>query len=134
MDLSELISNVMRSSEKCSSDVYITGDNELSTCAEFDDESWDETFIEGLTEHTQTDIPQTLEDSETEELETDILPPPPKMQYCGEALALLKDVQTFLESRSAFDKASLTSKLIDQIAVLSTFKTRQSDFLNHLCV
>ena len=57
MDLSELISSVMSSSEKCSSDVYITGDNELSTCAEFDDESWDQTFIEGLTEQ---DIPQTI--------------------------------------------------------------------------
>ena len=34
MDWSELISRVMGSSEKCSSDVYITGDNELSTCAD----------------------------------------------------------------------------------------------------
>ena len=121
MDLSELISGVMGSSEKCSSDVYINGDNELSTCAEFDDESWDQTFIESLTEQIQTDIPQTLEDSET-----DILPPPSKIQSCGEALRLLKDVQTFLESRSAFDEASLTSTLIDQIAVMSTFKKRQS--------
>ena len=32
-----LISSVMGSSEKCSSDVYITGENELSTCAEFHD-------------------------------------------------------------------------------------------------
>ena len=126
MDLSELISNIMGSSEKCSSDVYISGDNELSTCAEFDDESWDQTFIEGLTERTQTGHPQTLEDSETEDLETDILPPPPKIQSCREALALLKDVQMFLESQSAFDEASLTSTLIDRIVVLSTFKTKQS--------
>ena len=43
----------------CSSDDYITGDNNLPTCAEFDDPDWDQTFIKGL----------TAEDMETAEQE-----------------------------------------------------------------
>jgi hypothetical protein len=33
MDLSSLISGVMGTSEQCSSEVYVNGDNELATCA-----------------------------------------------------------------------------------------------------
>ena len=124
MDLSQLISSVMGSSEKCSSDVYVAGDNGLVTCAEFDDETWDQTFIEGLTEQT--------EHSDTEEQETDVLPPPPKIQSYREALDLVKDVQSFLESNSAFDEAFHASNLIDHIAVLSTAKRQSTldDFFN----
>ena len=50
MNLSALISNVISSSNTthCPSHDYITGDNDLPTCAEFDDPDWDQTFIEGL--------------------------------------------------------------------------------------
>lgn len=44
----------MGSSDKWSSDV---SDSELSTYAEYDNNSWDQTFIEGLTEQTlETDM------------------------------------------------------------------------------
>ena len=41
------------------------------------------------------------------QIETDTLPQPPKIQSCREALTLLKDVQTFLERRPAFNEAPL---------------------------
>ncbi len=125
------------SSEMCLSDVYVTGDNEVSTCAEFDDESWDQTFLEGLT----TEQIIETDDSEVEtdilppppKIETDILPPPPKIQSCREALTLLKDVQAFLESRSAFNEASLTSTLIDQDTVVSAYTNKQTwDHIDHI--
>ena len=41
MGLAGLISGVMGTSEQCSSEVYVNEDNELATCVEFDDDTWD---------------------------------------------------------------------------------------------
>ena len=120
MGLAGLISGVMDTSEQCSSEVYVNGDNELATCVEFDGDTWDQIFQENL--GVQNDMEN--QDSDTEE--TDILPPLPKVKCYHEALQSLKDVQAFLESRSFFDEASDTSFLIDRVAVLSTVNTKQS--------
>ncbi len=42
-------SNGTTPTDHCSTDEYITGDDDLPTCAEFDDPDWDQTFIEELT-------------------------------------------------------------------------------------
>ena len=121
--MNDLISDVMGTgSEACSLDIYTSGENGLSVCAEFEDEIWDQAFMENLTENVHVQE----SDSEEEELETDVLPPPSKITSYRQALGMLKDVQTYLESRSALDEAFLTSTLVDKVAVLSTLKTKQS--------
>ena len=73
------------------------------------------------------------EESDADETEFDILPPPPKIQSCREAISALKDVQAFLENRSAFELASLSSTLIDKIAILNGANSKQAtldDFFN----
>ena len=74
MDLAGVISGVMGTSEQCSSEVYASGDNELATCVEFEDDTWDQRFLESL--GVQNDMEN--QDSDTEE--TNILPPPPKVK------------------------------------------------------
>ena len=83
---------------------------------------WDQTFIEGLTEDMETE----QEESDADETEFDILPPPPKIQSCREAISALKDVQAFLENRFAFELASLSSTLIDKIAILNGANSKQT--------
>ena len=103
--MNDLISDVMGTgSEACSLDIYTSGENGLSVCAEFEDEIWDQAFMENLTENVHVQE----SDSEEEELETDVLPPPSKITSYRQALGMLKDVQTYLESRSALDEAFLT--------------------------
>ena len=63
-------------------------------------------------------------------LEYDTLPPPPKIKSVGEAVLALQDIQAFLENWSEFDLASLSSNLIDKIAVLNVTKNKQTTIDN----
>ena len=94
----------MGTTDKCSAGAYINGDQELPTCAELDDETWDQTFLEGLSGHSVED-----EDSDTEDI--DLLPPPLKIKTFKEAIDSLQDVKRFFESRSCCTEASDTSCL-----------------------
>ena len=107
---------------QCSVEVYVNGDNDIAVCAEFDDDTWDETFLEGLAGHNETAI--TEEDSDTEDL--DLLPPPPKIRSCQEAIKSLEDVKKFLESRNCFTEATATCSLIDQVAKVHSVTARWS--------
>ena len=66
------------------------------------------------------------EESDADETDFYILPPPPKIQSCREAISALKDAQAFLENGSAFELASLSSTLIDKIA--NSKQTTLDDF------
>ena len=48
IDLEGHISRTMSTTDKCSAEAYINEDHELPTCAEFNDETWDQTFLECL--------------------------------------------------------------------------------------
>ena len=52
IDLERLISSTMDTSEQCSAEVYINEDNEVPTCVEYNDESWDHSLLENLNEQT----------------------------------------------------------------------------------
>ena len=108
-DLERLTSSTMGTGRQYSVEVYVNGDNDVAVCAEFDDDTWDETFLEGLTGQNETAIAE--EDSDTEDL--DLLPPPPKIRSCQEAIRSLKGVKNFLESRNCFTEATATCSLID---------------------
>ncbi len=78
--------------------------------------------------NTQCTEDTANQNTDHDELETDILPPAPKIQSFREALVCLKYAKGFLEFHSAFEEASLSSTLIDKIAILllGTYNTRQT--------
>ena len=79
IDLEGLISRTMGTTDKCSAEAYINGDHELPTCAEFDDETRDQTFLEGLSEQTNQNV-HSVEDEESDTEDTDLLPPSLKIK------------------------------------------------------
>ena len=124
-DLEGLISRTMSTTDKSSAEVYINGDHELPTCAEFNDETWDQTFLECLSEQTSQNG-HSVEDEESDTKDIDLLPPPLKIVTFKEAIDSLQDVTNFLESRSCFYEATDTSCLIDRVAMLHSVNARQS--------
>ena len=79
IDLEGLISRTMGTTDKYSAEAYINGDHELPTCAEFDDETWDQTFLEGLSEQTNQNG-HSVEDEESDTEDIDLLPPSLKIK------------------------------------------------------
>ena len=116
VELDGLISKTM-GTDRCSADEYVNGDNNLPICVEFKDETWDDRFLECL---AQSKSVVEEEESDTEEL--DLLPPPPKIKNCKEAMESLEEVKNFLESRDCFTEASTA---IDQVAWLHSTNTKQ---------
>ena len=54
----------------CSAEEYIAGEDALPVCADFDCEDWDENWLNSLNDNP---------DSDTEEVDYDLLPPPPNL-------------------------------------------------------
>ena len=125
INLEGLISRTMGTTNKCSAEAYINGDHELPTCAEFDDETWDQTFLESLSEQTNQNE-HSVEDKESDTEDIDLLPPPLKIKTFKEAIDSLQDVKNFLENPLCFTEATDTSCLIDKIAMLHSVNARQS--------
>ena len=45
LELLGLIEKTMNTQEKCTVDEYLNGDNDLSVCVDFDDDSWEDTLL-----------------------------------------------------------------------------------------
>ena len=90
VELDGLISKTMGTDRSCSADAYVNGDNNLPICVEFYDETCDDRFLECL---AQSKSVVEEEESDTEEL--DLLPPPPKIKNCREAIESLEEVKNF---------------------------------------
>ncbi len=121
--IDELITQMGTNS--CSANEYINGDNTLPVCIEFDDDTWNESFLESLC--------ATVEDEEAdgEEEDLDLQPPPPKLRSYREAIQSLDDVKTFLESRSCFTAALHTSSLVDEVACIHSAGAQQTTLLGY---
>ena len=103
--------------------MYISGDNGIATCAEYDDDTWDETFMEEL---VGGDNPPEEEQELSDMEDVDLLPPPLKIKTYKEVIESLEHVKNFLESHLCFTEAMDTSSLIDQVAKLHSVNARQS--------
>ena len=90
MELGELIRKTV-GDESCPATEYVDGDADLPVCAEFVAETWEEDFLQSLTEPDDEYCHESDEDM-------DILPPPPKLASFQEAIQVLKDVKHFLFS------------------------------------
>ena len=79
----------------------------LHVCADFDCEDWDENWLNSL----NVDNP----DSDTEEVDYDLLPPPPKLTCFKQAIEALEDVQAFLEHRGYVELATSVGKVMIKV-------------------
>lgn len=94
---------------------------------EFNDDSWDQRFLDGI------GVKNDIESEESDQEETDFLPPPPKIHI------VLPRSYT-IPQRCAwrvvhfFDEATDTSSLIDRLAAISTATLKQSTLQDFFCI
>ena len=91
----------------------MNGDNELSTCAEQDSESWEEEFFACIA--SESDQAPTAEE-ESDDSTFDLEPPPLNIKNFGDAIRSLKDVRSFLDSKGCNDQATVIASAIDTVA------------------
>ena len=71
--IGSLISTTMGTGrDACSAEEYVNGDNDLAVCVEFDDDIWEENFMDNL---TQEGLPDTIEEESDVDEENLIYPP-----------------------------------------------------------
>lgn len=105
----------------CSAAEYISGDDDLPVCSDFDNDHWEEEFFSTMLPSTSTDSV----DSDFEE-EIDIDLPAPKIKNLGEAIRCLEDVQLFLDTKGFIGEATTVASTIDTVASLYSRTGRQT--------
>ena len=70
VQLGSLIHSTMGGSS-CSDEEYVTGEDALPVCVDFACEDWDKNWLNSLNYNSESDT------SDTEEVDYDLLPPPP---------------------------------------------------------
>ena len=84
----------------CSSAEFINGDDDIVTCFETDDGSWNQQFLVSLDSQGLQETPSPHPKVEEEE---DLEPPQPKVRNLTEAIFHLEGVQEFLgKQRSSY--------------------------------
>ena len=123
--LQDLVVQSMPTSEACSIEEYINGENTLSTCANFDSETWDTDFLDSIATHRNGD------DDDEDNGEDDEAPlPPPKLKNIREAIDSLEDVKVFLENHGLIRESSKVHSCIDSL-VLVALPGKQSDIRSY---
>ena len=112
----------------CSMSNYINGDNELQVCADLDDDHWEDSFMESLTQQEAT---PAAEDSDPGD-DIDVPPPVPKIKDFKEAVQTREDLQNFLESRNCLEMAAKTNTLINEVAAYQASTMRQTTLTHSL--
>ena len=110
--LGSLIHSAMGGSS-CSAEEYITGEDDLPVCADFACEDWDENWLNSLNDNPESDT------GDIEEVDYDLLPPPPKLTCFKQAIEALEDVQVFLEYRGYVEQATFVGKVMTNLAGIS---------------
>ena len=110
----------------CSLSEFLTAEDEIPICAEFDDITWDEEFMaelgpEGKRMHQDAD-----EDEEDEDHE-DVEPSPPRLKNFKEAMECLEDVRSFLELHGHMTEATKAEGLVNNVAWLQCATTRYTE-------
>ena len=124
LELGDLIERTV-GNDSCPASEYINGDEDVPVCAEFEDETWEESFFQSLMDEDGQELPDDRDESDTEDF--DLLPPPPKLRNFQEAIQSLDDVKKILEHRKCFTAAQNTDNLMNDVTSLYSSKTvRQS--------
>ena len=76
----------------CSAEEYITGEDALPVCADFDCEDWEENWLNSLNDNPDSDTGDNSDSDtgDTKEVDYDRLPPPPKLNVLSKLLKLWK--------------------------------------------
>ena len=123
MEVQSLIEKTMPTDGRCNLDEYLSGDDNLPVCMEFDSDSWEADFLKQLRQEEQ-EVADEEEDEGEDEL--DVEPPPPKLQNYKEAVQSLEDVQKFLESRGYIEEALRIGSAVDTMTVLQLKSSKQT--------
>lgn len=96
-----------------------------------DDDQWDASFLDNLTEEEE---PVTQSNGEEEEF--NVPPPTPKLQSFKEAIQSLDDIKVFLEDHGHYEQASTAAALLAQMAsshssTMTSLKHRLQHRLKH---
>ena len=124
--LQELVAQSMPRSESCSIEEYISGENSLSTCADFDSETWDTDFLESIDTHRNGDD----DDEDNDEDDEEVPLPPPKLMNIRAAIDSLEDVKMFLEYHGLVHESSKVHSCIDSLALVA-LPGKQSDIRSY---
>ena len=106
----------------CSAEEYIAGEDALPVCADFDCE---ENWLNSLNDNPDSDTGDNP-NSDTEEVDYDLLPPPPKLTCFKQAIEALEDVQVFLEHRGYVEQATSVGKVMIDLAGISVTNCTQT--------
>ena len=87
VQLGSLIQSAMGESSY-SAEEYIAGEDIIPVCADFDGEDWDENWLNSHSLNVDN------LDSDTEEVDYDLLMPPPKLTCFKQAIEAVEDVAT----------------------------------------
>ena len=126
--LQDLIGKVLPTSEKCTADEYICGENTVPVCAEYDDESWEESFFTEIGESSL--IPEEEQSEGENNEEGDLDPPSTGIKTLKEAIKSIEDVQNFLDSHGYVSEATHASSLICSLTSLNT-SSKQTSLLDY---
>ena len=126
MELQSLIDQAMPANGACTCQEYLTGEDDLPVCKDFDNDCWDADYIAQLGEERDNEGPVDDEDDEAV-----IQPPPLKLCSYQEVVESLEHAYLFLESRGNIPEAMSIGSSIDDIVKLKVLSSRQttiSDF------
>ena len=121
-EIESLMEQIQPEGVTCSSVEFINGDDDLVTCFETDDDSWDQPFLASLDSTTGTSSDHGNEEEEEEE---ELGPPQPKVKNLSEAISHLEGVREYLDSKGHLTEATIISSAVDKLALLHC-KNRQS--------
>ena len=99
-------------------------------CAEYDDDTWENSVFVGVGEVTEDNEQEEDEEEEDEEEEDEegTLPQPLRFK---EAIRILEDVQCLLDHRGCVKEATQVNVLVNDLASLNSLHLKQDSLLNY---
>ena len=127
-EMYNLIGQLGPAEANCSVSENVSGDDNLPVCFEVDNEQWEEQFLSSIDPTHSVSSCIELE-SEEEQDEPEIEPPPSKLRNLGEAIRNLEDVREFLDRKGYISKATAIACEIDKVGTLQ-FKVSHQTYLD----
>ena len=129
VQLGELIVQSVSANACCTAEEYVNGENDMPTCPDFDNETWDRDFMESIEVASNSENEGHSDDNDDEE-EAEALPSP-KMKNMREVISSLEDVKCFMQAHGLSRESAQVHSLIDNL-VLAVIPRKQSDIREYL--
>lgn len=122
--LGELMVQSVSADDRCTAQEYVSSENDIPTCPNFDDETCDRDFIESIQPADNSRNDEHSDDSDDEE-EMEV-PPAPKLKNLRDVISSLEDVKYFMEFHGFTRESAQVHSLIDSATFANT-PGKQSD-------